>query len=1227
MPPRRFPHPPALRGIGLLLSGLLAVSLPGRGRAEEEITEDGLVVISSALSPKVAYRLAKTGEAVKIEVSVAAFPDAVSGTPAIDAPAHPAGKPADSGIRLDLGLASAGSEIRLSEKDARRSSSPKGTTLFSFAVPLRKLHHEAGKPEDLRLGLSVEWSATATSATPIRQRETFMIAGGRAPHEGLGPAENWQRISLEDFAARVAEHQNEASFTLNQADEGRTTVVIDDAQGRRVRNLISAKSFTAGSHRLVWDVCDDHGNLQAPGDYHWRSISHPALKPVYDFSFCNGPGSNHGTFHTAATNGHDLFFGTPVSEGGYQLVQLDPQGKQIRGFNAPNGIGLGKVAIAADERFLYAAYDGSGWGEHVDRGKPDWKADYKISLLRFDLKSGGLADFGGAKFVEIHRYTVGPGSPEKLPDEFALAGLALLNGSLYLADASLNLVSQIDPGTGKTLRSLPLDHPVALTAANGSLFALSASQLVEADLGKGGVKRVIASLEGQPAALASGPDGSFLVSDKASQTVRVLSADGKPRGSIGKPGGVKPGAYDPECLTNPAGLVVSPDGHVWITESERWKPKRLAAFNWPGGQVWKELFGPTAYGASGSGFDPQDFTKWIGQGTMFRLDPAAKTARPLSILGGMEGRSSRYWRQEGRTFVISTDKATSIQELLPDNTLKLLAVQSTAHLFSFYNNWQPPAAFAEAFNRAYPGKHYQPGAESRPEHGYGMLWVDRNGNGVMDTEEIEFSTAAENMAGAYWGNDFADLTLRLPAIRQSKPVLVTLKPEGWWPGGAPKYPALNDAIQSAPPAGADGIGRETTVDRFGNMLINGDPEMSSLAPDGHVLWTYPNRWSGVHGSHNAPLPTPGELQGLLFFSGVAPLDERSDVIAMNGNHGRLFFMTSDGLYLDEIFPDCRLMTNPQANGVGILGGECFGGTFGKDEKSGHFYFQGGGIEYRIYRVEGLQSMVRSEGVLRVNRTQALAAETRRARHTAETQPERQALIAFSGPAAGAGAGTDTEAGEPAAQWTRGQDFPVAVRAGHDGTDLHLSWTVKDGSPWVNGGRDWQMLFKTGDSVDFQLGTDPDAPPDRGGPVPGDIRLLIAPFEDGNIAVLYRHRLPHAKTPEPGRIDDSVVFQSPWRNEKVDSVQRLDSARITVKRQGDSYRIEAAVPLKDLGLTPENFGKTLRGDFGVIYGDASGSTNIFRNYWSNQATGLVNDVPGEIMLTPRLWGKLIFEKIP
>jgi hypothetical protein len=89
------------------------------------------------------------------------------------------------------------------------------------------------------------------------------------------------------------------------------------------------------------------------------------------------------------------------------------------------------------------------------------------------------------------------------------------------------------------------------------------------------------------------------------------------------------------------------------------------------------------------------------------------------------------------------------------------------------------------------------------------------------------------------------------------------------------------------------------------------------------------------------------------------------------------------------------------------------------------------------------------------------------------------------------------------------------------------------------------------------------------------------------------------------------------------VRRLEGAKVAVQRGPDGYRIEASIPLVDLGLQPAP-GRDYRADFGVIYGDPDGTVNVLRSYWANQATGLVNDVPGEIMLAPNLWGTIRFE---
>ena len=124
----------------------------------------------------------------------------------------------------------------------------------------------------------------------------------------------------------------------------------------------------------------------------------------------------------------------------------------------------------------------------------------------------------------------------------------------------------------------------------------------------------------------------------------------------------------------------------------------------------------------------------------------------------------------------------------------------------------------------------------------------------------------------------------------------------------------------------------------------------------------------------------------------------------------------------------------------------------------------------------------------------------------------------------------------------------------------------------------QTLFKTATASTSRSAPTPRPARPRSGPVPGDLRLFVAPFQSGNIAVLYRHRLPGAA--------DSVVFQSPWRSEKVDSVKKLESAQIAVAKSGNTYSVEIAAPIAELGLGA-SMEQTLKGDFGVIYGDADG----------------------------------------
>ncbi len=1173
-----------------------------------EPAADDFVVVSNPASPTVAYALRRQDDTLAVVVEVASYRET-----GIDA-------------EVEIGLAAARRQRFGSTTPGQAIVSRHGQTLrYRFAMPAAALVDRDEDWQALRLGLAVAWHGGPFGLD--RQRERFHHFGGAA-HAGLsGDADDWRPLNLAAYEQLVRDRGNRIALSIQQPVAGKLSLVIDDAQGNRVRNLVSGQPFAAGPQTVTWDGRDDSGQVMPPGAYRWRAVSHPGITPDYLFSFCNDGqppwrtgsgrdmwGPDHSTFSAAVAGQTYTFLAGTVAESGYAMVAVDANGDKRMHYNAVHGTGLAKVCLATDDTYLYAAHDGPAWGQRIDRRAADWKASYPVTITRYEIASGRIVDFPGqGRFAIVRQHEIGPGSATPAGPDTVLAGLAWRDGKLYLADRQQEALLVLDAATGKQVSTLPLPRPGLLQATADGLVAISGTAIVRLDPATGQTRQIVPPATVAPAGLAVGPDGAIYVSDRNTHTVRVFAGDGREQPAIGLPGGPYAGAWQAERLVNPRGLSVAANGWLWVTE-ERLTPKRVCAWDLATGRLVKEKFGPTDYGASGAGFDPADPGRWLGQGTEWRLDFARRSATPVGILGGhFNQRNYAFVRRDDRLFLIGLGGFTTISELLADGTRRELAAVGSTHRFCFAHNWRPPAAFVEAFNQAYPqrlGKH--------ADKGPGFLWVDLNGDGDLQAEEFTFSTAAEHFAGAYWGHGLADLTIRVPARVDGSVRLVILAPDGYHAGGAPRYPDLNDACRQGVPIALAGNEVETSVDRFGNLVCNSDPRMTSFAPDGRLRWHFPNRWTNVHGSHNAPLPETGVMQGALYFLGMAPFDEAGDVFVMNGNHGRFFVLTSDGIYLDELFKDVRMGAAIDAY---LIGGECFGGVFGRAETDGNYYLQSGHTDYRIFRLDGINQATRHEGTFTVTAEQVAAAENSVRRKLAQTAAVRQLQIPqLASPPTIDGDPSDWPDPLPV-RWNRDGKFPVQAAAAFDDEYLYLCYRVEDASPFVNQGRDWTLLHKTGDCVDFQFATNPAAPPGRLEPVPGDSRLLLAPSDGeggGPAAILYRYRVPGTEKP--------MAFVSPWRSTTVDVVARLPEARIAVKRQAGGYCLEAALPLAALGLA-NPAGQTLQGDFGVVYGDPSGNLNMLRSYWANQATGLVNDVPGETMLAPHLWGRLVFAAQP
>ena len=175
---------------------------------------------------------------------------------------------------------------------------------------------------------------------------------------------------------RVLESDIPIRFTL--AKPSTVTLVIEDAAGKRVRNLIAAARLPAGENLLSWDGYDDGEEqedgstvrrLVAPGRYRVRGLTSDGLKLIYEFPV-NSPGNppwfikdRTGAWladHTSAQSvvmvpasaggflgaGKDrLIFSSITAEFGDAFMALDLDGKKIIGNNDFGWAGAYAIAL------------------------------------------------------------------------------------------------------------------------------------------------------------------------------------------------------------------------------------------------------------------------------------------------------------------------------------------------------------------------------------------------------------------------------------------------------------------------------------------------------------------------------------------------------------------------------------------------------------------------------------------------------------------------------------------------------------------------------------------------------------------------------------------------------------------------------------------------------------------------------------------------------------------
>ena len=1039
------------------------------------------------------------------------------------------------------------------------------------------------------------------------------------------------------------------------ARPGLVTLVIEDADGRRVRNLVSETPFPAGENVAWWDGLDDMGRdpelarhgiafipsrLVTPGTYQVRGLVRKEVELHYEFSLYNAghpawPTADHTggwlANHTPpssvlfvpaekAPGGKPLvFLGSYITEGGDGLAWVDLDGRKQGGEGWVGGNWTGAHSLARDEGPHAIA------GTHAYAGSV-WEGELRVTALTKDGDKPAVKQSiaGGKKDNE-------------------LGGLAVHDGLIACTLPGPRQVLFAEATSGKVTGTLPFEDPRGLAFdASGRLLVLSGTRLLRFTLDRSAATPTLSRPEvvitrglDDPRQLALDRTGNLLISDRGrSHQVKVFAPDGTLLRAIGRPGAPRAGPYDTEHMNNPAGMTVDSLDRLWVAETD-FQPKRMSLWTLEGRFI-RAFYGPAEYGGGGT-LDPRDRTRFFHHGMEFTLD----------------------W-ENGTDRVVRVFHRPGPGDLAPPD--------------SYGNNGLPETPLYRDGQR-----YFTNGYTSNPTNGASIafLWLDRNGIAVPvaalgranDWDLLKGSAfrprwpQGVDLKSDSWQNSCLFTWSDLDGDAHAQPAEVTLIKRAV--GGITIMPDLaflasrvDDQVVRFAPARFTDRGVPVYDVASGETLVKGAQTPTSsggdqalATPDGWVvltvaprpfaaesvggayrgkpLWSYPSLWPGLHASHESPPPDhPGELIGTTRLLGGLVTPRGSDagpLWGVNGNMGNMYLFTCDGLFVATLFRDVRqgqLWAMPLARRNMrlddlTLHDENFWPNLAQTS-DGTIYLTDG-ARTSLVRVDGLDTLRRlPETTLRLTTEDLDRARQYQLEVEAQRQKNRgqDTLIVPIRPDAPTDDGKlDDWAG---ASWasidkrgvaaffdsnSKPYDVTAAVCVARD--RLHVAFRTGDKDLLRNSGESLSLLFKTGGALDLMIGADPAADPARRAPVAGDQRLLVTLVKGRPVALLYRAVVPGAKVPVP--------FSSPWRTITFDRVDDV-SADLRFAAQGGDY--ELSVPLMTLGLRPGP-GQSIRADLGILRG--SGFQTTQRVYWQNKATGMTADVPSEAMLTPNLWG--------
>jgi len=989
------------------------------------------------------------------------------------------------------------------------------------------------------------------------------------------------------------------NIEFEMPEDGTVSLNIKNAEGRVVRQLLTAEFFTKGKHSVPWDGLSNMSHLRPgevveAGDYTWEAIYHKGIglrlvgwadnagRAPYDIPGGNW-GGDHGAPHAVATDGESMYLGWSGAEAGQGIVCTDLEGN-VKWRHKQGGFGNAHQITVLDG--IVYVYNKQQSEKHV----------YRLTALK-----GEYSDWEGSDSAMLE---VGDG----------VVAMESRDGKLYLAQNGE--IRILDTKTGKELKKYPVPGIKDLAlGADGSVYVLRESS--------GGILAAVQRLEAvatlvevpNATCLTVDAEGNFYVGVRnPDNQVKVFNKEGKLTRTIGKQGG-RPlvGKWDKDGMLFIQALCLDKNGVLWVAEHDE-HPKRFSCWNAADGTFKKEFFGPTAYGAGGGAISPEDPLVMVGTGCEWKLDPETGKSECVGVFTRMDVAQSRFGRSpDGRLYVVIGSgrgyRPTFIYERIAAGEYKLRtridAISEDIHPLGFLT-----------------GKIT------------GLrVWSDANDDQTEQWGEVKvYKLPPKEELGGWISGWYANMSPDLTFYGG----LYQIAPTGWTACGAPLYDLAKAKKLPAPENWATRKGYQQPSQGSADgtlVLYNGQyaAEHSDFQcfdiESGKLLWTYPNNYVGVHGGHRAPPPQVGMIRAAYDIVGVGTLPEPiGEIFVIATDRSEWHVLTGRGFYLTHLFePDLLKFNFPNVAVPGAitdnippgLGAEDFGGSIEVGD-DGNLYIQAGKTAYVNHRVVGLDTVRELKGgAFTVSEGDLVLANEFREKLAQASVGTRIAMVKKQ-PVEFTGDLRKDFGVKDLLTFQKKAADRTEVAIGYDDEMLYLGFNVTDATPWVNGASDAAEMYTRGDTVDFQVGANAAADKKRGAAALGDMRISIGNLKGKPTAVLFK---PISEEKAPRKFFSGIVRDG-W---EVQFVKVLENAKIEVKADAKDkrYVVEAAIPLKDIGFAPVA-GTSYSGDVGVTFGDTTGAKTILRSYWNNQATGIVADDVYELALEPKNWGQILFE---